>query len=179
VVDRRTPVVEGKGDGHFSSPPAPWPPGAGFRIGPPCGSARGRDPSELAILDATVAIRRTRQELGFRTDLQSDLASVQATYAGGRAGRECPCGTSPAVARSRAHWEIARGVGRELRIQEAAVRFRRWWASACALLGLDPVAMATKAARPCSYPPPRRSKPCRAFRPSSPKARSSARWRCR
>jgi len=179
VVTGDTKVVErGKGDGIFITTSAVGRLGPGPAIGPPAVQLGDAILVSGDLGRHGVAILAARQELGFRTDLQSDLASllpaVQALLAEGLAVHALRDLTRGGLAS--ALTEIARGVGLELRIQEAAVPIAPLWPVPAPYWALTRWPWPTKAASSCSYPPPRRSKPVPCFRPSSPKPRSSARW---
>jgi len=147
VVTGDTKVVErGKGDGIFITTSAVGRLGPGPAIGPPAVQLGDAILVSGDLGRHGVAILAARQELGFSTDLQSDLASllpaVQALLTEGLAVHALRDLTRGGLAS--ALTEIARGGGLELRIKEAAVPIAPAVANACALLGLDPLAMANE-----------------------------------
>ena len=106
-----------------------------------------------ALVDAEIphrwegtAILVAREELGFRCDLQSDLAPLHATVQDLiAAGLELHCLrdlTRGGLAS--ASDEIARSAGCTIEIDEEAVPLQPEVRSACELLGLDPLAMANE-----------------------------------
>jgi hydrogenase expression/formation protein HypE len=145
VVTGDTKVVErGKGDGLYITTSGLGRVAHALEIGP--AAVRAGD----AILVSGdlgrhgVAILAARQELGFRTELRSDLAplhrDVQALLAAGLTPHALRDLTRGGLASS-LH-EISRDAGLGVRIEEEAVPFAAEVAAACELLGLDPLAMA-------------------------------------
>jgi hydrogenase expression/formation protein HypE len=147
VVTGDTKVVErGKGDGIYINTAGIGRIDHGLQIGPK--AVRSGD----AILVSGdlgrhgVAILAARQELGFRTELHSDLAPllepVQALLA---AGLELHClrDLTRGGLASALH-EISRGAGFGVLVRENAIPIAPEVDAACELLGLDPLAMANE-----------------------------------
>ena len=147
VVTGDTKVVErGKGDGIYINTAGIGRVDHGLQIGPK--AVRSGD----AILVSGdlgrhgVAILAARQELGFRTELRSDLAPLQEPVrALLAADLELHClrdltrgGLAGAL------HEISRGAGLGVLVRENAIPIAPEVDAACELLGLDPLAMANE-----------------------------------
>jgi len=147
VVTGDTKVVErGKGDGIYINTAGIGRVDPGLQIGPK--AVRGGD----AILVSGdlgrhgVAILAARQELGFRTELRSDLAPLQEPVrALLAAGLELHClrDLTRGGLASALH-EISRGAGLGVLVRENAIPIAPEVDAACELLGLDPLAMANE-----------------------------------
>lgn len=147
VVTGDTKVVErGKGDGIYINTAGIGRVDHGLQIGPK--ALRSGD----AILVSGdlgrhgVAILAARQELGFRTELRSDLAPLQEPVrALLAAGLELHClrDLTRGGLASALH-EISRGAGLGVLVRENAIPIAPEVDSACELLGLDPLAMANE-----------------------------------
>jgi len=147
VVTGDTKVVErGKGDGIYINTAGIGRVGHGLQIGPK--AVRSGD----AILVSGdlgrhgVAILAARQELGFRTELRSDLAPLQEPVrALLAAGLELHClrDLTRGGLTSALH-EISRGAGLGVLVRENAIPIAPEVDAACELLGLDPLAMANE-----------------------------------
>ncbi len=147
VLTGDTKVVErGKGDGLYITTSGVGSLGPGPAIGPP--AVR---PGDAILVSGDlgrhgVAILAARHELGFRTELCSDLASllpsVQALLGQGLEVHALRDLTRGGLAS--ALFEIARDTGLLLQIEEEAVPIAPAVTSACELLGLDPLAMANE-----------------------------------
>lgn len=147
VVTGDTKVVErGKGDGIYINTAGIGRVDHGLQIGPK--AVRSGD----AILVSGdlgrhgVAILAARQELGFRTELRSDLAPLQEPVrALLAAGLELHClrDLTRGGLASALH-EISRGAGLGVLVRENAIPIAPEVDAACELLGLDPLAMANE-----------------------------------
>lgn len=147
VLTGDTKVVErGKGDGLYITTSGVGSLGPGPAIGPP--AVR---PGDAIVVSGDLgrhgaAILAARHELGFQTELCSDLASllpaVQALLGEGLEVHALRDLTRGGLAS--ALFEIARDTGLLLQIEEEAVPIAPAVASACELLGLDPLAMANE-----------------------------------
>ena len=147
VVTGDTKVVErGKGDGIYINTAGIGRVDHGLQIGPK--AVRSGD----AILVSGdlgrhgVAILAARQELGFRTELHSDLAPLQEPVrALLAAGLELHClrDLTRGGLASALH-EISRGAGLGVLVRENAIPIAPEVDAACELLGLDPLAMANE-----------------------------------
>jgi len=147
VVTGDTKVVErGKGDGIYINTAGIGRVDTGLQIGPK--AVRSGD----AILVSGdlgrhgVAILAARQELGFRTELHSDLAPLQEPVrALLAAGLEVHClrDLTRGGLASALH-EISRGAGLGVLVREIAIPIAPEVDAACELLGLDPLAMANE-----------------------------------
>jgi hydrogenase expression/formation protein HypE len=147
VITGDTKVVErGKGDGLFINTSAIGVVEHGLQIDP-----RALRPGDTVLVSGDLgrhgtAILAARQALGLRTDLESDLASLQGPVQALLAeGLELHClrdltrgGLVSAV------HELANSSGRSLRLEEAAIPLHPSVKGACDLLGLDPLAMANE-----------------------------------
>ena len=147
VITGDTKVVErGKGDGIFINTSAIGVVEHALRIHP-----SSVQPGDAVLVSGDLgrhgtAILVARQELGFRCDLQSDLAPLHATVQELiAAGLELHClrdltrgGLASAID------EIARSAGCTIELEEEAVPLQPEVRSACELLGLDPLAMANE-----------------------------------
>ena len=147
VITGDTKVVErGKGDGIFINTSAIGVVEHPLRIHP-----SSVQPGDAVLVSGDlgrhgVAILVAREELGFRCDLQSDLAPLHATVQELiAAGLELHCLrdlTRGGLAS--ASDEIARSAGCTIEIDEDAVPLQPEVRSACEVLGLDPLAMANE-----------------------------------
>ncbi|MFO0119127.1 MAG: hydrogenase expression/formation protein HypE, partial [Cyanobium sp.] len=147
VVTGDTKVVErGKGDGIYINTAGIGRVDHGLQIGPK--AVRSGD----AILVSGdlgrhgVAILAARQELGFRTELRSDLASLQEPVRALLAADlelHCLRDLTRGGLASALH-EIARGAGLGVLVRENAIPIAPEVDAACELLGLDPLAMANE-----------------------------------
>jgi hydrogenase expression/formation protein HypE len=147
VITGDTKVVErGKGDGLFINTSAIGVVEHGLQIDP-----RALRPGDTVLVSGDLgrhgtAILAARQALGLRTDLESDLASLQEPVQALLAeGLELHClrdltrgGLVSAV------HELANSSGLSLRLEEAAIPLHPSVKGACDLLGLDPLAMANE-----------------------------------
>ena len=147
VITGDTKVVErGKGDGIFINTSAIGVVEHALRIHP-----SSVQPGDAVLVSGDLgrhgtAILVAREELGFRCDLQSDLAPLYATVQELlAAGLELHClrdltrgGLASAID------EIARAAGCTIELEEEAVPLQPEVRSACELLGLDPLAMANE-----------------------------------
>jgi hydrogenase expression/formation protein HypE len=147
VITGDTKVVErGKGDGIFINTSAIGVVEHALRIHP-----SSVQPGDAVLVSGDLgrhgtAILVAREELGFRCDLQSDLAPLHATVQELiAAGLELHClrdltrgGLASAID------EIARSAGCTIELEEEAVPLQPEVRSACELLGLDPLAMANE-----------------------------------
>jgi hydrogenase expression/formation protein HypE len=147
VVTGDTKVVErGKGDGIYINTAGIGRVDHGLQIGPK--AVRSGD----AILVSGdlgrhgVAILAARQELGFRTELHSDLAPLQEPVRALLAADlelHCLRDLTRGGLASALH-EIARGAGLGVLVRENAIPIAPEVDAACELLGLDPLAMANE-----------------------------------
>ena len=147
VVTGDTKVVErGKGDGIYINTAGIGRVDHGLQIGPQ--AVRSGD----AILVSGdlgrhgVAILAARQELGFRTELRSDLAPLQEPVSALlAAGLELHClrDLTRGGLASALH-EISRSAGLGVLVRENAIPIAPEVDAACELLGLDPLAMANE-----------------------------------
>lgn len=147
VVTGDTKVVErGKGDGIYINTAGIGRVDHGLQIGPK--AVRSGD----AILVSGdlgrhgVAILAARQELGFRTELRSDLAPLQEPVRALLAADlelHCLRDLTRGGLASALH-EIARGAGLGVLVRENAIPIAPEVDAACELLGLDPLAMANE-----------------------------------
>jgi hydrogenase expression/formation protein HypE len=147
VVTGDTKVVErGKGDGIYINTAGIGRVDHGLQIGPK--AVRSGD----AILVSGdlgrhgVAILAARQELGFRTELRSDLAPLQEPVSALlAAGLELHClrDLTRGGLASALH-EISRSAGLGVLVRENAIPIAPEVDAACELLGLDPLAMANE-----------------------------------
>jgi hydrogenase expression/formation protein HypE len=147
VVTGDTKVVErGKGDGIYINTAGIGRVGHGLQIGPK--AVRSGD----AILVSGdlgrhgVAILAARQELGFRTELHSDLAPLQEPVRALLAADlelHCLRDLTRGGLASALH-EISRGAGLGVLVRENAIPIAPEVDAACELLGLDPLAMANE-----------------------------------
>ena len=147
VVTGDTKVVErGKGDGIYINTAGIGRVDHGLPIGPK--AVRSGD----AILVSGdlgrhgVAILAARQELGFRTELRSDLAPLQEPVRALLAADlelHCLRDLSRGGLASALH-EISRGAGLGVLVRENAIPIAPEVDAACELLGLDPLAMANE-----------------------------------
>jgi len=147
VVTGDTKVVErGKGDGIYINTAGIGRVDPGLQIGP--NAVRSGD----AILVSGdlgrhgVAILAARQELGFRTELRSDLAPLQEPVSALlAAGLELHClrDLTRGGLASALH-EISRSAGLGVLVRENAIPIAPEVDAACELLGLDPLAMANE-----------------------------------
>ena len=147
VITGDTKVVErGKGDGLFINTSAVGRVDHNLCIHPPAVMAGDAVLVSGDLGRHGVAILAARNDLGFRTTLRSDLASllppVQALLA---AGLELHClrdltrgGLASAID------EIATSAGCAIELQEPAIPVGAEVSGACQLLGLDPLAMANE-----------------------------------
>ena len=147
VVTGDTKVVErGKGDGIYINTAGIGRIHHGLQIGPK--AVRSGD----AILVSGdlgrhgVAILAARQELGFRTELRSDLAPLQEPVRALLAADlelHCLRDLTRGGLASALH-EISRGAGLGVLVRENAIPIAPEVDAACELLGLDPLAMANE-----------------------------------
>ena len=147
VVTGDTKVVErGKGDGIYINTAGIGRVDHGMQIGPK--AVRSGD----AILVSGdlgrhgVAILAARQELGFRTELRSDLAPLQEPVRALLAADlelHCLRDLTRGGLASALH-EISRGAGLGVLVRENAIPIAPEVDAACELLGLDPLAMANE-----------------------------------
>jgi hydrogenase expression/formation protein HypE len=147
VVTGDTKVVErGKGDGIYINTAGIGRVDHGLQIGPK--AVRSGD----AILVSGdlgrhgVAILAARQELGFRTELHSDLAPLQEPVRALLAADlelHCLRDLTRGGLASALH-EISRGAGLGVLVREIAIPIAPEVDAACELLGLDPLAMANE-----------------------------------
>jgi len=147
VVTGDTKVVErGKGDGIYINTAGIGRVDHGLQIGPK--AVRSGD----AILVSGdlgrhgVAILAARQELGFRTELRSDLAPLQEPVRALLAADlelHCLRDLTRGGLASALH-EISRGAGLGVLVRENAIPIAPEVDAACELLGLDPLAMANE-----------------------------------
>jgi hydrogenase expression/formation protein HypE len=147
VVTGDTKVVErGKGDGIYINTAGIGRVDHGLQIGPK--AVRSGD----AILVSGdlgrhgVAILAARQELGFRTELHSDLAPLQEPVRALLAADlelHCLRDLTRGGLASALH-EISRGAGLGVLVRENAIPIAPEVDAACELLGLDPLAMANE-----------------------------------
>ena len=147
VVTGDTKVVErGKGDGIYINTAGIGRVDHGLQIGPK--AVRSGD----AILVSGdlgrhgVAILAARQELGFRTELRSDLAPLQEPVRALLAADlelHCLRDLTRGGLASALH-EISRGAGFGVLVRENAIPIAPEVDAACELLGLDPLAMANE-----------------------------------
>jgi len=147
VVTGDTKVVErGKGDGIYINTAGIGRVDHGLQIGPK--AVRSGD----AILVSGdlgrhgVAILAARQELGFRTELRSDLAPLQEPVRALLAADlelHCLRDLTRGGLASALH-EISRGAGLGVLVREKAIPIAPEVDAACELLGLDPLAMANE-----------------------------------
>ncbi|MCX5957059.1 MAG: hydrogenase expression/formation protein HypE [Cyanobacteria bacterium] len=147
VVTGDTKVVErGKGDGIYINTAGIGRVDHGLQIGPK--AVRSGD----AILVSGdlgrhgVAILAARQELGFRTELRSDLAPLQEPVRALLAADlelHCLRDLTRGGLASALH-EISRGAGLGVLVRENAIPIAPEVDAACELLGLDPIAMANE-----------------------------------
>jgi hydrogenase expression/formation protein HypE len=147
VVTGDTKVVErGKGDGMYINTAGIGRVDHGLQIGPK--AVRSGD----AILVSGdlgrhgVAILAARQELGFRTELRSDLAPLQEPVRALLAADlelHCLRDLTRGGLASALH-EISRGAGLGVLVRENAIPIAPEVDAACELLGLDPLAMANE-----------------------------------
>jgi hydrogenase expression/formation protein HypE len=147
VVTGDTKVVErGKGDGIYINTAGIGRVDHGMQIGPK--AVRSGD----AILVSGdlgrhgVAILAARQELGFRTELHSDLAPLQEPVRALLAADlelHCLRDLTRGGLASALH-EISRGAGLGVLVRENAIPIAPEVDAACELLGLDPLAMANE-----------------------------------
>jgi hydrogenase expression/formation protein HypE len=147
VVTGDTKVVErGKGDGIYINTAGIGRVDHGLQIGPK--AVRSGD----AILVSGdlgrhgVAILAARQELGFRTELRSDLAPLQEPVRALLAADlelHCLRDLTRGGLASALH-EISRGAGLGVLVRENAIPIASEVDAACELLGLDPLAMANE-----------------------------------
>jgi hydrogenase expression/formation protein HypE len=147
VVTGDTKVVErGKGDGIYINTAGIGRVEHGLQIGPK--AVRSGD----AILVSGdlgrhgVAILAARQELGFRTELHSDLAPLQEPVRALLAADlelHCLRDLTRGGLASALH-EISRGAGLGVLVREKAIPIAPEVDAACELLGLDPLAMANE-----------------------------------
>ena len=147
VVTGDTKVVErGKGDGIYINTAGIGRVDHGLQIGPK--AVRSGD----AILVSGdlgrhgVAILAARQELGFRTELRSDLAPLQESVRALLAADlelHCLRDLTRGGLASALH-EISRGAGLGVLVRENAIPIAPEVDAACELLGLDPLAMANE-----------------------------------
>ncbi|MEY4805771.1 MAG: hydrogenase expression/formation protein HypE [Cyanobacteriota bacterium] len=147
VVTGDTKVVErGKGDGIYINTAGIGRVDHGLQIGP--NAVRSGD----AILVSGdlgrhgVAILAARQELGFRTELRSDLAPLQEPVRALLAADlelHCLRDLTRGGLASALH-EISRGAGLGVLVRENAIPIAPEVDAACELLGLDPLAMANE-----------------------------------
>ena len=147
VVTGDTKVVErGKGDGIYINTAGIGRVDHGLQIGPK--AVRSGD----AILVSGdlgrhgVAILAARQELGFRTELGSDLAPLQEPVRALLAADlelHCLRDLTRGGLASALH-EISRGAGLGVLVRENAIPIAPEVDAACELLGLDPLAMANE-----------------------------------
>jgi hydrogenase expression/formation protein HypE len=147
VVTGDTKVVErGKGDGIYINTAGIGRVDHGLQIGPK--AVRSGDVILVSgdLGRHGVAILAARQELGFRTELRSDLAPLQEPVrALLAADLELHCLrdlTRGGLAR--ALHEISRGAGLGVLVRENAIPIAPEVDAACELLGLDPLAMANE-----------------------------------
>jgi len=147
VVTGDTKVLErGKGDGIYINTAGIGRVDHGLQIGPK--AVRSGD----AILVSGdlgrhgVAILAARQELGFRTELHSDLAPLQEPVRALLAADlelHCLRDLTRGGLASALH-EISRGAGLGVLVRENAIPIAPEVDAACELLGLDPLAMANE-----------------------------------
>jgi len=147
VVTGDTKVVErGKGDGIYINTAGIGRVDHGLQIGPK--AVRSGD----AILVSGdlgrhgVAILAARQELGFRTELRSDLAPLQEPVRALLAADlelHCLRNLTRGGLASALH-EISKGAGLGVLVRENAIPIAPEVDAACDLLGLDPLAMANE-----------------------------------
>jgi hydrogenase expression/formation protein HypE len=147
VVTGDTKVVErGKGDGIYINTAGIGRVDHGLQIGPK--AVRSGD----AILVSGdlgrhgVAILAARQELGFRTELRSDLAPLQEPVRALLAADlelHCLRDLTRGGLASALH-EISKGAGLGVLVRENAIPIAPEVDAACELLGLDPLAMANE-----------------------------------
>ena len=147
VVTGDTKVVErGKGDGIYINTAGIGRVDHGLQIGPK--AVRSGD----AILVSGdlgrhgVAILAARQDLGFRTELHSDLAPLQEPVRALLAADlelHCLRDLTRGGLASALH-EISRGAGLGVLVRENAIPIAPEVDAACELLGLDPLAMANE-----------------------------------
>ena len=147
VVTGDTKVLErGKGDGIYINTAGIGRVDHGLQIGPK--AVRSGD----AILVSGdlgrhgVAILAARQELGFRTELHSDLAPLQEPVRALLAADlelHCLRDLTRGGLASALH-EISRGAGLGVLVREIAIPIAPEVDAACELLGLDPLAMANE-----------------------------------
>jgi hydrogenase expression/formation protein HypE len=147
VVTGDTKVLErGKGDGIYINTAGIGRVDHGLQIGPK--AVRSGD----AILVSGdlgrhgVAILAARQELGFRTELRSDLAPLQEPVRALLAADlelHCLRDLTRGGLASALH-EISRGAGLGVLVRENAIPIAPEVDAACELLGLDPLAMANE-----------------------------------
>lgn len=147
VVTGDTKVVErGKGDGIYINTAGIGRVDHGLQIGPK--AVRSGD----AILVSGdlgrhgVAILAARQELGFRTELHSDLAPLQEPVRALLAADlelHCLRDLTRGGLASALH-EISKGAGLGVLVRENAIPIAPEVDAACELLGLDPLAMANE-----------------------------------
>ena len=147
VVTGDTKVVErGKGDGIYINTAGIGRVDHGLQIGPK--AVRSGD----AILVSGdlgrhgVAILAARQELGFRTELHSDLAPLQEPVRALLAADlelHCLRDLTRGGLASALH-EISKGAGLGVLVRENAIPIASEVDAACELLGLDPLAMANE-----------------------------------
>jgi hydrogenase expression/formation protein HypE len=147
VVTGDTKVVErGKGDGIYINTAGIGRVDHGLQIGPK--AVRSGD----AILVSGdlgrhgVAILAARQELGFRTELRSDLAPLQEPVRALLAADlelHCLRDLTRGGLASALH-EISKGAGLGVLVRENAIPIASEVDAACELLGLDPLAMANE-----------------------------------
>ena len=147
VITGDTKVVErGKGDGLFINTSGIGVVEHELRIHP-----SSVQPGDVVLVSGDLgrhgtAILVAREELGFRCDLQSDLAPLHETVQELiMAGLKLHClrdltrgGLATAID------EIARAAGYTIELEEEAVPLQPEVRSACELLGLDPLAMANE-----------------------------------
>lgn len=145
VLTGDTKVVErGKGDGLFINTSAIGSVAAGVRIEP-----AAVQPGDLVLVSGDLgrhglAILAARNELGFRSSLDSDLAPLHGVVQELLAAALVPhClrdltrgGLAGAID------EIARDAGYRVELEEEAIPLHPAVAGACELLGLDPLTMA-------------------------------------
>jgi hydrogenase expression/formation protein HypE len=147
VVTGDTKVVErGKGDGVFINTSAIGVVEHALHIHP-----SAVEPGDAVLVSGDLgrhgtAILMAREELGFRSTLQSDLAPLHNVVQD-----LIEHGVQPHCLRdltrgglASAIDELARGAGVQIELDEAAIPFDPSVHSACELLGLDPMAMANE-----------------------------------
>jgi len=147
VVTGDTKVVErGKGDGIYINTAGIGRVDHGLQIGPK--AVRSGDVILVSgdLGRHGVAILAARQELGFRTELRSDLAPLQEPVRALLAADlelHCLRDLTRGGLASALH-EISRGAGLGVLVRENAIPIAPEVDAACELLGLDPLAMANE-----------------------------------